>query len=69
MLPAGNFSVLGPESRMMSNKQKFGAAAKLRYLIFLLLLVVAMFVVPALIPRAHAAIPVIVLVPVSSSGL
>jgi len=41
---------------MMSNKQKIGAAAKVRYFILLLLLVAAMFVVPALIPRTHAAI-------------
>ena len=38
----------------MSNRQKNGLSAKVRYLLLLFALVLAIFVIPALIPKAHA---------------
>jgi len=47
----------------MADKRKLRVISKVRYILLLLFLVVAIFVVPALIPRAHANMAIAALAP------
>jgi hypothetical protein len=49
----------------MAHKRKLRVISKVRYILLLLFLVVAIFVVPALIPRAHGNIAIVALEPIT----